>query len=229
MPVPAISWADTLVLGAKVAAERSWFVAKKTRLGAGADVDTISSAFGADFPVFLGRKDADTPDPPAAIPVGGNPLQVRVCGFPLQRSLICTRGEGQPRPLFWGQRSTYNRLGCEDPLSNLQDFMKKLGTPSDAGTGPFAPKPLFWERPGYVIWTAAQPDPAAAEAAFAAADQQYAELKDKYDRSRRTVTRTGVRQSLHTCCSFRSVDGWAHVAFQTRHEVEAGAGRLKLT
>lgn len=75
---------------------------------------------------------------------------------------------------------------------HVQDFMKKLGTPSGAGTGLFAPKPLFWERPSFVIWTAAQPDPEQAEAAFAAADPQFAELKAKYDRSRRTVTRTGM-------------------------------------
>ena len=78
IPVPPISWADVMVLGAKVAAERSWFMAKKTRLGAGADVDTISKAFGADFPVFLGRQDATAPDSPVAFPDSGSPLQVRV-------------------------------------------------------------------------------------------------------------------------------------------------------
>ena len=80
----------------------------------------------------------------------------------------------------------------------VQDFMKKLGTPSGAGTGLFAAKPLFWERPGFVIWTAAQPDPEQAEAAFAGADPQFADLKTKYDRSRRTVTRTGVRAVAHS-------------------------------
>ena len=79
IPIPPISWADVMVLGAKVAAERSWFIAKKTRLGAGADVDTISKAFGADFPVFLGRQDATAPDSPVAFPDPGSPLQVRVC------------------------------------------------------------------------------------------------------------------------------------------------------
>ena len=71
--------------------------------------------------------------------------------------------------------------------------MKKLGTRSDAGTSLFAAKPLFWERPAFVIWTAAQPDPVKAEADFAAADPIFAEFKNKYDKSRRTVTRTGAR------------------------------------
>lgn len=38
---------------------------------------------------------------------------------------------------------------------------------------------------------AAQDDPQKTEQDFAAADPQFAELKQKYDRSRRTVTRTG--------------------------------------
>ncbi len=66
------------MLGAKVSAERAWFQAKKARLGAGADVDTISKAFGADFPVFLGRKEATAPDPPASFPDPSKPLEVRV-------------------------------------------------------------------------------------------------------------------------------------------------------
>ena len=40
--------------------------------------------------------------------------------------------------------------------------------------------------------TAAQEDPEAAEQAFAAASPAYADLKQKYDRSRKTVTRTGA-------------------------------------
>ena len=70
--------------------------------------------------------------------------------------------------------------------------MKKLGTRSDVGTGFFAAKPVFWERPAFVIWTAAQPDPAKAEADLAAADPTFAQVKEKYDKSRRTVTRTGA-------------------------------------
>ena len=61
-----------------MSAERAWFVAKKTRLGAGADVNTISRAFGADFPVFLGRKEATAADPPATFPDPSKPMEVRV-------------------------------------------------------------------------------------------------------------------------------------------------------
>ena len=78
IPAAPITWPDLAVLGAKVSAERAWFVAKKARLGAGADVDTISKAFGADFPVFLGRKEGTVADPPAKFPDPTKPLEVRV-------------------------------------------------------------------------------------------------------------------------------------------------------
>ena len=70
--------------------------------------------------------------------------------------------------------------------------MNTLGTKAGSSTGLFAPKPLFWERPAFVIWTAAQPDPAKAEQAWADADNAYKGLKLKYDRSRDTGTRTGA-------------------------------------
>ena len=72
-----------------------------------------------------------------------------------------------------------------------------LGTKAGSTGGLFAPKPVFWERPAFVIWTAAQPDPAKAEQAWADADDAYKGLKLKYDRSRDTVTRTGVSRIFH--------------------------------
>ena len=48
---PAISWADTLVLGAKVAAEKAFIAAKVARAGNLSDGESISKAFGADWPV----------------------------------------------------------------------------------------------------------------------------------------------------------------------------------
>lgn len=42
----------------------------------------------------------------------------------------------------------------------------------------------------YLIWTAAQPDPVAAEAALVASDPTFDQWKKKYDTSKRTVTRT---------------------------------------
>lgn len=78
-------------------------------------------------------------------------------------------------------------------LLPLQSFLSTLGTAAGSSGGLFAPKPLFWERPAFVIWTAAQPDAAKAEQAWADADPAYKGLKLKYDRSRDTVTRTGAR------------------------------------
>ena len=69
--------------------------------------------------------------------------------------------------------------------------MKKLGNPDPDATGFLTPKAPFWERPTYVLWTAAQYNPEAAEATFAA-NPRYMEFKNKYDKSRKTVTRTGT-------------------------------------
>ena len=48
---PPISWADTAVLGAKVATEKIFVAAKISRAGNMTDGETISKAFSADWPV----------------------------------------------------------------------------------------------------------------------------------------------------------------------------------
>ncbi len=80
--------------------------------------------------------------------------------------------------------------GCLLSLSalSMQSFFNKLGNENKGGFA--AGKAPFWERPAFVLWTQAQPDPAAAEAALAE-DNDFKGWKAKYDRSRRTVTRTG--------------------------------------
>ena len=41
----------------------------------------------------------------------------------------------------------------------MQAFMSQLGTDPASQGGFFAPKPLFWERPAFVIWCAPVPCP----------------------------------------------------------------------
>ncbi len=74
------------MLGAKVSAELAWVKAKRVRLGPGADIETISSAFGADFPVNLGRIDATEPDPAGRFPDPNtaSPQEVQVSQLSLQ-------------------------------------------------------------------------------------------------------------------------------------------------
>jgi len=81
--------------------------------------------------------------------------------------------------------------GMDASTEEIKAWLNKLGnrTP-DAAPGPFTPKAPFWERPGYLIWTAGQLDPKAAEAKLADGDKVFAEFKAKYDRSKQTVTRT---------------------------------------
>lgn len=78
----------------------------------------------------------------------------------------------------------------------MQKFLLQLGAKPGYTPGPFSAKPPFWERPGFVMWTAAALDPAAEEERFVAANPDYASIKKSYDISRVTVTRTGRYQSI---------------------------------
>lgn len=64
---PTYSWADVIVLAAKVTAQKSWAAVKIAQAGLKGG-ETISSLYGAEFNVKLGRQDTSTADPPARIP-----------------------------------------------------------------------------------------------------------------------------------------------------------------
>ncbi|KAK9810280.1 hypothetical protein WJX72_007826 [[Myrmecia] bisecta] len=78
--------------------------------------------------------------------------------------------------------------GDDASLDEIHAYLTALGNKNPEG-GFGKPKPPFWERPSFVLWTAAQADPEAAEQRFSA-DPRYAGYKKKYDMSRRTVTRS---------------------------------------
>lgn len=90
------------------------------------------------------------------------------------------------------QLLTYIQLQYTPIPTYTQAYMTKLGYKPSDGPGFLTPKPPFWERPTFVLVTAAAPNPAAEEARFAGYSKDYASLKRKYDISRNTVTRTGV-------------------------------------
>ena len=73
-----------------------------------------------------------------------------------------------------------------------QDFLLALGTKPGSGGGFLAAKPLFWERPGFVVWTAGAENPAEEEARLAALPE-FAAVKAEYDKSRRSVARTSEK------------------------------------
>lgn len=69
-----ISWADLEVLAAKVANEKDWIKIKRangvpSQGGGQGGGDIISSAFGASWPVKLGRVDSEQPDPAGRVPL----------------------------------------------------------------------------------------------------------------------------------------------------------------
>ena len=74
-----ISWADLIVLAAKVAHVQLWTSGKVKRASVAADGSTIAEAFGAAFPVPLGRVDATSADRQVSIPQqGASAAEVKV-------------------------------------------------------------------------------------------------------------------------------------------------------
>lgn len=139
-----LSWADTIVLAAKVTQQQVW---DKSRAAKSEKALELSEKFGNAFDVRLGRLDSETPDASGRFPApGSSPAEVQK---------------------FMGS------LNVKDP--------SKLG-------GPLGKKAPFWERPTFLLWTAAQADPAAAEEEFAALPE-YEVWKTKYDQSRNTTFR----------------------------------------
>ena len=66
-------------------------------------------------------------------------------------------------------RSTNQTPAAHPPLfAPLQAYLLALG--AKPTSGPFPAKAPFWEKPGFLVWTAAATDPAAEEARFVAAD-----------------------------------------------------------
>ena len=78
-----------------------------------------------------------------------------------------------------------------------QEFFGRLNNKDYGATGFFAPKPTFDQRQAFILYGSAQPNVEEAEAKLAADPSfKYKEFKEKYQRSRETVTRTG--KSCHT-------------------------------
>ena len=69
-----------------------------------------------------------------------------------------------------------------------QEFFFQLGNRNPEG-GFGKPKPPFYARQAFVLLAAAYPD---AEDKLAADDAEFGQWKAKYDRSKRTTTRTGA-------------------------------------
>ncbi|PNH10155.1 Thylakoid lumenal protein, chloroplastic, partial [Tetrabaena socialis] len=133
-----------------VSTQKAWYSVKVSRATIKSGGETIAGpAFGASWPVRLGRVDAAE-----AAPGGRVPLPTA-------------------------------------PVAEIKAYMAALGTkPGTDTTSFFAPKPTFWERPAFVLWTGAADEPAAEEARFLAEDPAFKGYKENYDRSRKTVTRT---------------------------------------
>jgi len=147
-----ISWSDLLVLTARLAVSKEWRVQKRKRTASDQDAALLQTAFGADWPVRLGRVDSNTPGEPNRIPQ------------------------------------------ADASVEDIRSFLLQLGAKPEGG---FGYKPPFYERPGFLMYTAAQPDPTKAEE-YLATEPEFAVWKDNYDKSRKTLTRTNYEVDFIT-------------------------------
>lgn len=100
---------------------------------------------------------------------------------------------GNPWPVTIGrvdaEGSGESKVPSRDAsVEDITQYLKALASKGESG--PFAPKPPFWEKPGFLIWTAGAVDPAAEEERFAKSSPVYADIKRGYDMSRDTISRT---------------------------------------
>eukprot|EP00892_Ulva_mutabilis_P005537 jgi/Ulvmu1/3355/UM156_0012.1 len=141
-----ISWADLMVLAAKVAVQADWKDIKVSRSAIRSGGEEVAKTFGAAWDVKLGR--VDNPD-------------------------------GATKSIVSSSSST----------EEARTFMLQLGA-KPGSSGPFAPKPPFWERVSFVLLGRIADDPQAKELQLAADSDVFAGFKKSYDLSRNTVTRT---------------------------------------
>eukprot|EP00887_Chlorella_sp_A99_P008077 scaffold12.g8077.t1 len=214
------SWADTIALAAK--ARPLLFLACAARRGGwgAGGLMTGSERWGWSRagPAAGGGAEAAC----AALPAPRPPLpQVTTeAAWVQQRQARASTPEGKKNALMFSNPIPL-RIGRVDAaaptpagrlpprgaaVAEVKAFFSKLGVKPGADEGPFAKKPPFSERVHFLLWSAAQEDQAAAEAALVEADPgAYADWKKKaivliccdamfsslqYDISRRTVTRT---------------------------------------
>ncbi len=84
----AISWADLIIIAAKVATALEWSAIKNKRNPAPEGGRSIADLFGAEWNLQLGREDATQPDPEVPIPsVNSSVDQIRVCVILGQQSV----------------------------------------------------------------------------------------------------------------------------------------------
>lgn len=110
------------------------------------DAVFVSQAFGAAWPVKIGRLDSGVVGPASKIPQ------------------------------------------LDASVEEIKTYLLGLGAKPEGG---FAYKPPFYERPGFMMYTAAQPDPQAAED-YLATDPAFGVWKKEYEKSKKTLTRTST-------------------------------------
>ncbi|KAF8056140.1 AK1 [Scenedesmus sp. PABB004] len=125
---PAISYADLLVLATKVATTAAWKEVKMKRVQTTSGGEIITSVYGTDWPVRLGRLDSAAPGPAGRLPPAGAPV-ADVVAFMKQLGAKPGAGGGPftPKPPFW-ERPTFFvwPAASADPAAEEARFVAEL-------------------------------------------------------------------------------------------------------
>eukprot|EP00882_Tetradesmus_deserticola_P003731 GHRQ01003946.1.p1 GENE.GHRQ01003946.1~~GHRQ01003946.1.p1 ORF type:complete len:361 (+),score=156.95 GHRQ01003946.1:38-1084(+) len=120
-----ISYADLLVLATKVATTQAWkeVKMKKTQTTSGGEI--ITTVYGTEWPVRLGRVDSATPGAAGRIPADGAPVAEIVAfmkGVGVKGG-AAGAGPFTPKPPFW-ERPTFFiwPAACSDPAAEEARF-----------------------------------------------------------------------------------------------------------
>jgi L-ascorbate peroxidase len=126
----AISWADLEVLAVKVAMTLGWVAIKVKRSSIASGGTVIADAFGAAWPVSLGRLDATEPDAPVSIPSDdASPEEVKAFFDKLGNPKAGQKaGFGGGKAPFWERPAFLIWAAAQD---NMQAAEQSLAADSD--------------------------------------------------------------------------------------------------
>lgn len=96
-----VTWADLIVIGAKVATLLEWNEIKEKRNPKGEGGVSVANLFGAEWQIQLGREDATQPDPEVSIPTTDSSVdEIRVSFSTFSKVSALRSSVLAPRPPF---------------------------------------------------------------------------------------------------------------------------------
>lgn len=116
-----MTWADLIVIGAKVATLLEWNEIKEKRNPKGEGGVSVANLFGAEWQIQLGREDATQPDPEVPIPTTDSSVdEIRVSCDTSVKALSLGAPYLLPHSKFcWSSQNAKDTVICCPPPCNV--------------------------------------------------------------------------------------------------------------